>query len=98
LNGDGLNNDLPPGIPTINFGKGANFFQMDLRFSKFFNLPREFGKIETIFEMYNLFNNINPTSYQGNATGSNFGHPTAFAGDPLQGEARLIQLGVRFGF
>jgi hypothetical protein len=98
LNGDGLNNDLPPGIPTINFGKGANFFQMDLRFSKFFNLPREFGKIETIFEMYNLFNNINPTSYQGNATGSNFGHPTAFAGDPLQGEARLIQLGVRFSF
>jgi hypothetical protein len=97
-NGDGIDNDLPVGVPTINSGIGANFFQADLRVSKFFTMPREFGRIEAIFEMYNIFNNINPASYQGNQLGNDFGQPTAFAGDPLQGEQRLIQLGVRYSF
>jgi len=97
-NGDGIDNDLPVGVATINSGIGANFFQADLRVSKFFTMPREFGRIEAIFEMYNVFNNINPASYQGNELGNDFGQPTAFAGDPLQGEARLIQLGVRYSF
>ena len=97
-NGDGIDNDLPVGVPTINSGIGANFFQADLRVSKFFTMPREFGRIEAIFEMYNIFNNINPASYQGNQLGNDFGQPTAFAGNPLQGEQRLIQLGVRYSF
>lgn len=97
-NGDGIDNDLPVGVATINSGIGANFFQADLRVSKFFTMPREFGRIEAIFEMYNIFNNINPASYQGNQLGNDFGQPTAFAGDPLQGEQRLIQLGVRYSF
>jgi Carboxypeptidase regulatory-like domain/TonB dependent receptor len=97
-NGDGIDNDLPAGVATINSGIGANFFQADLRVSKFFTMPREFGRIEAIFEMYNVFNNINPASYQGNELGNDFGQPTAFAGDPLQGEQRLIQLGVRYSF
>jgi hypothetical protein len=97
-NGDGIDNDLPVGVATINSGIGANFFQADLRVSKFFTMPREFGRIEAIFEMYNVFNNINPASYQGNELGNDFGQPTAFAGDPLQGEQRLIQLGVRYSF
>jgi hypothetical protein len=98
LNGDGISNDLPVGVATINSGIGANFFQMDLRASKFFNMPRDLGKVEAIFELYNVFNNINPAEYQGNELGNGFGKPTAFAGDPLQGEARLIQLGVRYSF
>jgi hypothetical protein len=98
LNGDGINNDLPAGVPTINLGHGAGFFQSDLRASKFFNLPDRFGKIEGIFEIYNLFNNINPSGFQGNQLGSDYGQPTAFAGDPLQGDARLIQLSVRYSF
>jgi len=98
LNGDGINNDLPVGTPYINAGSGANFFQMDFRASKFFGLPREFGKVEAIFELYNIFNNINPSGYQGNQLGSDFGQPTAFAGDPLQGDARLAQLSVRYSF
>jgi outer membrane receptor protein involved in Fe transport len=98
LNGDGVNNDLPAGVATINSGIGANFFQMDVRVSKYFTMPREFGKVEAIFEMYNLFNNINPSTYQGNQLGNNFGRPTQFAGDPLQGEARLVQFGIRYSF
>jgi hypothetical protein len=98
LNGDGVNNDLPVGVSSINQGVGANFFQMDLRASKFFTMPREFGKLEAIFEMYNVFNNINPAGYQGNQLGNNFGKPSTFSGDPLQGEARLIQLGIRYSF
>jgi hypothetical protein len=98
LNGDGVNNDLPVGVPSINSGSGANFFQLDFRASKFFGLPREFGKVEAIFELYNVFNNINPSGYQGNQLGSDFGQPTAFAGDPVQGDARLAQLSVRYSF
>jgi len=85
-------------VSSINQGVGANFFQMDLRASKFFTMPREFGKLEAIFEMYNIFNNINPAGYQGNQLGNNFGKPSTFSGDPLQGEARLIQLGIRYSF
>jgi hypothetical protein len=98
LNGDGVNNDLPVGVSTINAGSGANFFQTDLRASKFFDLPGHFGRVEGIFELYNVFGNINPSGYQGNRLGSDFGSPTAFSGDPAQGDARLAQLSVRYSF
>ncbi len=98
LNGDGVNNDLPPGVATKNSGIGANFFQSDIRVAKIFNFPREWGSLEGDFEMYNIFNNTNPSGYIGNMQASNFGQPTEFAGDPLQGEQRLIQLGVRYRF
>ena len=51
--------------------------------------------------MFNLFNEKNPAAYTvvfdaaGNPTGIK---PTAFAGDPLQGEQRLAQLGLRVRF
>jgi hypothetical protein len=98
LNGDGVNNDLPPGVNHINDGLGAGFFQADVRVSKIYKLPREFGQIEGIFEMYNIFNNKNPNLFDGNKLSATFGQPTAFAGDPLQPEQRLIQLGARFNF
>jgi len=98
LNGDGVNNDLPLGVPTKNYGMGANSFQSDLRVAKIFNFPAEFGSLEGDFEMYNIFNNRNPAGFIGNEQASNFGKPTEYAGDPLQGEQRLIQLGVRYRF
>jgi hypothetical protein len=61
-------------------------------------LPGDFGRIEGIFEMYNIFNNKNPNLFDGNRLSGTFGQPTAFAGDPLQPEQRLMQLGVRFNF
>ena len=52
--------------------------------------------------MFNLFNEKNPAGLHrdlrratGNPTGTK---PTAFAGDPLQGEQRLAQLGLRVRF
>jgi outer membrane receptor protein involved in Fe transport len=98
LNADGVNNDIPLNVKSINSGVGANFFQSDVRVAKIFTLPREIGKLEGDFEMYNIFNNRNPASYVGNQQAKNFGQPTAFSGDPKQGEARLIQLGVRYTF
>jgi outer membrane receptor protein involved in Fe transport len=98
LNGDGVNNDLPVGVPYINDGVGAKFFQSDIRVAKFFNLPSEWGHLEADFELYNIFNNINPSTYIGNQQASNYGQPTAFSGDPYQGEQRLVQLGARYTF
>jgi hypothetical protein len=57
--------------------------------------------VELIAEVFNLFNESNPAAYtvvfdnKGNPIGTK---PTAFAGDPLQGEQRLAQLGVRIRF
>jgi hypothetical protein len=68
-----------------------------VRLAKVFNI-KEWGGIEGDFEMYNIFNNRNPAGFIGNQQASNFGQPTEFAGDPLQGEQRLIQLGVRYRF
>jgi hypothetical protein len=43
-------------------------------------------------DVFNVFNAKNPALYT--ATGT----PTAWAGDPYQGEQRLAQLGARFHF
>ncbi len=51
--------------------------------------------------MFNVFNEKNPTAYtlDFDAAGNPIGaHPTAYAGDPLQGEQRLTQLGLRVHF
>jgi hypothetical protein len=98
LNGDGVNNDLPADVPYINYGFGAAFFQSDVRVAKFFNLPEKWGRIETDFELYNIFNNTNPAAFQGNRLASNYGQATAYAGDTKQLEQRLIQLGARYTF
>lgn len=98
LNADGVNNDLPTDVPHINDGLGAAFFQSDVRVAKFFNFAEKWGRIEADFELYNIFNNSNPAGFQGNRLASNYGQPTAFAGDTRQLEQRLIQLGARYTF
>jgi len=106
LNGDGYNNELAPGVAHVNTERGDSFSQFDLRLSKEFTFGGSYG-VELIGEIFNLFNSRNPTRPDGsafvNAGGTitpnpNFGQPTIFAGDPLQGEQRLAQLGVRFRF
>lgn len=97
LNGDGYNMDLAPGVDHVNSLRGHDFSQLDLRFSKAFTFANNTG-IELIAEVFNLFNESNPTAYVGNESASNFGQPTRFAGDPGQGEQRLGQLGVRVHF
>jgi hypothetical protein len=54
--------------------------------------------VALIAEMSNVFDEENPVRFVGNRSAPNFGQPTAFAGDPGQGEQRQTQLGVRFRF
>jgi hypothetical protein len=90
LNGDGFAYDLPGG-KGVNTERGASFSQLDLRLSKEFTFSDRFG-FEVIGEVFNVFNEENPTIFNA------LGEPNAYAGDPLQGEQRLAQLGVRLSF
>ncbi|HRC84213.1 MAG TPA: TonB-dependent receptor, partial [Thermoanaerobaculia bacterium] len=90
LNGDGSILDLRPGITEVNTGRGFDSKQFDLRLAKTFHISN-FG-IEVIGEVFNVFNSKNP------ARVNRFGVASRFAGDPLQGEQRLAQLGLRFTF
>jgi len=91
VNGDGFSGDLAPGVSHVNTERGHSFEQLDVRVSKDFVFGGDFG-IELLAEMFNVFDEKNP------ATFDRFGVAHAFAGDPLQGEQRLMQLGARVHF
>jgi hypothetical protein len=97
LNGDGFVIDLPADVPHVGDGRGSGFSQLDVRLSKMFNFTDATG-VEAIFEVFNLFNATNPAGFNGNRASTAFGQPSTYAGDPLQGEQRLAQLGIRFRF
>ncbi len=97
LDNDGFAFDLPPDVPHVNTLRGASFSQVDVRVAKGFKFFGNYG-VELIGEMFNLFNSKNATHYIGNRLAKNYRQPTAYAGDPLQGEQRLAQLGVRVTF
>ncbi len=97
LNGDGFVVDLPPGVSHVNSGRGHSFSQFDFRLSKDFAFTKDLG-VEIIAEVFNVFNSTNPAGYVGNLSSDKFGQPSFFAGDPLQGEQRLAQLGLRVHF
>jgi hypothetical protein len=94
LNADGFAFDLPAGVSHVNSRRGEDFTQLDVRLSREFRFAGGFG-LEALAEVFNILNEKNPARYIGNRQASNFGQPTVFAGDPLQGEQRLIQLGLR---
>ncbi|MCJ7442217.1 MAG: TonB-dependent receptor [Thermoanaerobaculaceae bacterium] len=94
---DGYAFDLPPDVSEVNSGRGHSFSQFDLRVSKEFSFGGDLG-IELIAEMFNVLNSKNPAGYIGNIRASNYGEPTTYAGDPAQGEQRLMQLGLRVHF
>jgi len=98
LNGDGFSIDLPPGVGHVNEGRGHSFSQFDVRLSKDIIFAGSFG-VEVLAEVFNVFNSTNPAGYRGNLSDpTTFGQPSKFAGDPLQGEQRLVQLGARVHF
>lgn len=97
LNGDGYAFDLPDDVPHVNSRRGSSFSQVDLRLAKTFAVGTDYS-VEIIAEGFNVFNDDNPARYVGNRAANNFGQPTVFAGDPLQGEQRLVQLGMRFRY
>lgn len=90
LNGDGFRNDLAPGVSHVNSERGESFSQLDLRVAKTFTFG-QFG-LEVLAEMFNVFDAENGAVYDSS------GATAAYAGDPLQGEQRLVQLGARFTF
>jgi hypothetical protein len=90
-NGDGFALDLV-GTEHVNGGRGDDFSQLDLRVAKEFRFASDAFGIELIAEMFNVFNEENPGVF------NRFGQPNAFAGDPLQGEQQLVQLGARVRF
>ncbi|HEX7419915.1 MAG TPA: TonB-dependent receptor [Thermoanaerobaculia bacterium] len=90
LNHDGYNEDLAPGH-TVNDARGASSSQVDLRLSKEFRVSGR-GGIEAIAEVFNLFNSKNPAGFNSQ------GVATVHAGDPLQSDQRVIQLGARVHF
>jgi outer membrane receptor protein involved in Fe transport len=91
---------------TINCGRGTYFSQLNLRVSKSFRLAGT-ARIETIAEVFNLFNAINPSVFSGQrflatiptpTPNPDFLRPTVYAGDFRQGEQRIGQIGVRLTF
>jgi outer membrane receptor protein involved in Fe transport len=86
LNRDGFTQDLEPGA-SLNGERGESFSQVDIRLAKDFTFG-DFG-LEIIAEVFNIFNEENPAAIDRNGTAN------AFAGDPLQGEQLLAQLGLR---
>jgi hypothetical protein len=96
-NRDGLVRDLPPGVATLNSGRGATFTQLDLRLSKKFRFGGRTA-FEIIGEGFNLTNATNPNTYVASQASATFGQPTRFAGDFRQSEQRLFQIGARFEF
>ena len=88
---DGYAFDLPAGVSHVNSERGASFSQTDVRVGKEFKFAGNYG-VELIGEIFNLFNAKNESGFRSDGT------PARFAGDPLQGEQRLMQLGVRFTF
>ncbi|HEV7517056.1 MAG TPA: TonB-dependent receptor [Thermoanaerobaculia bacterium] len=95
-NGDGFDLDLPAG-KRVNALRGASFSQLDLRIGKTFTFADHLS-VELIGEVFNLLNAKNPAGFNGNRQSANFKQPTSFAGDPLHGEQRLGQLGLRVRF
>jgi Carboxypeptidase regulatory-like domain/TonB dependent receptor/TonB-dependent Receptor Plug Domain len=91
LNHDGYSEDLAPGHTHVNDARGASFSQVDMRLSKEFRVSGR-GGIEAIAEVFNLFNSKNPAGFNSQ------GVATLHAGDPLQGDQRVIQLGARVHF
>jgi outer membrane receptor protein involved in Fe transport len=96
-NSDGAVFDLPPGVETVNAGRGADYKQFDMRLSKRIRLGGRV-RLELIGEGFNIFNSKNPAGFVENMRSSDFGQPTEFAGDFRRGEQRLFQLGARIEF
>jgi hypothetical protein len=91
VNKDGYTMDLAPGHDHVNDQRGPSFSQVDIRVAKEFKFAGNYG-FEVMAEVFNLFNAKNGTQFDS------FGNTNAYAGDPGQGEQRLIQLGGRFRF
>lgn len=84
----GAGQDLPLGLLERNAGRQPANYTVDVRVSKLFDFD-ERANVEFLFEIFNLFNNANRFTSNGNINSSNFGFLNAI------GSPRQIQLGAR---
>ena len=87
---DFVSNDRPAGV-RFNSLRGDPFFNTDVRLTKKFIFD-ERKNVELIWEMFNLFNTVNLTDFNGNERAVTFAKARA-ALSPFQ-----AQLGVRLAF
>lgn len=88
-NRDTQTNDRPAGVGR-NSGRGATLVQADLRVTRPFQIGGQ--RIEVIGEAFNVTNEKNWTTFDGNQRSASFGRPSG-------GEStRQVQLGVRVDF
>lgn len=74
-----------------NFAIGPGYFEVHARLSKMFNFSRY--RLDMFAEAFNLTNEVNFGTPNGNLRSSQFGRSTGLAGDPRQ-----VELGFRFNF
>jgi hypothetical protein len=89
---------------TVNCGRGYYQTQTNVRLSKLFHLGGR-ANVEAIGEIFNLFNNINPSGFRtrvivpaSGAADPNLLQPATYSGDFRRPEQRVGQLGLRFTF
>ncbi|MCU1382858.1 MAG: TonB-dependent receptor [Acidobacteria bacterium] len=89
---------------TVNCGRGMYQTSTNVRFSKVFSLTGR-TRVEAIGELFNVFNNINPSGFRARVNIPSTGvadpallQPTTFSGDFRRPEQRVGQLGLRFTF
>ena len=88
----------------MNCGRGMQQQQLNVRLSKVFHLAGR-ANVEAIGEVFNLFNNINPSNFRARVVVPSTGvadstllQPTTFSGDFRRPEQREGQIGFRLSF
>ena len=89
---------------TVNCGRGMAQQQMNIRAEKMFHLAGR-ANVSAIFDVFNLFNTINPSGFNTRvvvpSTGApdpNLLQPASYSGDFRRPEQRVGQIGFRFSF
>jgi hypothetical protein len=89
---------------TVNCGRGYLQTQTNLRVSKMFHLGGR-ANVEALAEVFNLFNNINPSGFRARVIVPSSGaadtallQPATYSGDFRRPEQRIGQLALRFTF
>ena len=85
-----------PGYPPYNIERtGESAYRITMAVAGF---GEKDISIEVIAEVFNIFDDENPAGFVGALNSPNFDQPSTFAGDQLQGEQRVGQIGVRLRF
>ena len=90
-NRDTVANDRPAGL-TRNTGQGPGFAQLDVRFTKYFTLPRDESELHFNIDAFNVLNRTNFANFVGVQSSPFFGRANSAR------EPRTIQLSMKYNF